>query len=344
MIDLILRYAEAVHRTQAKQAGQEPSLLESFHTTKESFMKWVSLRVLLILLTSISGYFEAIGQDEIFSGPQVGERLSPFTVRGVFDQEAGKDFDLVSKAEGKPIVLIFVHDVNRQSVSLTRILSDYTKSRDKDGVISGVVFLDDDATAAESQLNRMRHALTPGIPTGVSIDGREGPGNYGLNRNVTLTILVGKDNQVTGNFALVQPSLQVDLPKILNSIVAVAGGPVPKLEDLPGMRENLMRDQPTDSEVLNLRPLLVPLIRRDASEEQVDQAAWAVEDRAAKDEAVRREVGRIANTIVDAGKLENYGTKKAQEYLTRWAKEYGKASPDITEEKPKSRSEPERER
>lgn len=307
-------------------------------------MKWVSLRGILVLLTSMSGSFETIGQDEIFSGPQVGERLSPFTVRGAFDQEAGTNLDFVSTADGKPIVLIFVHDVNRQSVSLTRILSEYTKSRDKDGVITGVVFLDDDATAAESQLNRMRHALTPGVPTGVSIDGREGPGSYGLNRNVTLTILVGKDNLVTGNFALVQPSLQVDLPKILKSIVAVAGGPVPKLEHLPGMRESFMRDKPVDSEVLNLRPLLAPLIRRDASEEQVDQAARAVEERAAKDEAVRLEVGRIANTIVDAGKLGNYGTKKAQEYLTKWAKEYGKDSADSIEKKPKSQSTPESER
>ena len=53
------------------------------------------------------------------------------------------------------------------------------------------------------------------------------PGAYGLNRNVTLTILVGKDNRVTANFALVQPSLQADVPKVLGEVVKLIGGKVP---------------------------------------------------------------------------------------------------------------------
>jgi len=289
----------------------------------DQFMNLKLMQVILFVLAGISSLRIAAGQDEVFSGPQVGEKLAPFTVRGVFDKEAGKDLDFVTQADGKPIVMIFVHDVNRQSISMTRILSGYSQSRSNDGVTTGVIFLDDDATAAENQLKRMQHALTPGVATAVSTEGREGPGSYGLNRNVMLTILVGKENQVTGNFALVQPSLQVDLPKILEEIVAVAGGTVPKLDELPGMR-GMLREQPAAKEVPNLRPLLAPVIRRDASDQEVDQAARAVEERAAQDEAVRREVGRIAKTIIDAGKLENYGTKKAQEYLTKWAKEYGR--------------------
>ena len=63
-------------------------------------------------------------------------------------------------------------------------------------------------------------------------EGKEGPGSYGLNRNVTLTILVGKEGKVTANFALVQPSTQADLPKILEEVAKVAGGPVAKAEHL----------------------------------------------------------------------------------------------------------------
>jgi hypothetical protein len=300
-------------------------------------MMVVSLRVALALLCIITCQFPAGGQDEIFSGPQVGEKLVPFIVQGVFDPEAGKELDWVTQAEGKPIVLIFIHDVNRQSISLTRTLSEYTKSRAAEGVKTGVVLLDDDATAAEAKLKQIRHALTPGVSTGVSIDGREGPGSYGLNRNVTLTVLVGKENRVSGNFALVQPSLQVDLPKILASVVEVAGGKVPRLEELPGLR-NAMRSEPGSEAELNLRPLLTPLIRRDASPEDVDKAAKAIEERAGKEAAVRREIGRIANTIIKAGKLENYGTTRAQEYLTKWGKEYGTPKPenDIGSEGPKN--------
>ncbi len=296
-------------------------------------------KICILLATAIFWYASvptnnrAIAQEQLFSGPQVGEKLSPFKVRAVFDEEAGKDVDFVGQADGKPIVLIFVHDVNRQSISMIRILSAYTASRSEDGLSTGVVWLDDDATAAENQLKKVRHALTPKVPTGVFLDGREGPGSYGLNRNVMLTILVGKQGKVTGNFALVQPSLQVDLPKILQSIVEVVGGAVPQLSDLPGMPE-MMRSQAAQANSPNLRPLLTPLIRLTASEADVEKAAKAVEEKAAEDPAVRKEVGRIANTIINNGKLKDYGTAKAQEYLQKWAKEFGKPSVAASDKKP----------
>lgn len=257
----------------------------------------------------------AFAQDPIFSGPQVGEKIGSFKVKGAFDDVAGKELDFVAAADGKPIVLIFVHEVNRPVAGMTRILSTYTASRAKEGLATGVVWLAEDATAAENQLKTMRHALAKDAPIGISVDGKEGPGSYGLNRNVAMTILIGKENKVTANFALVQPSLQADLPKILEAVVAVAGGKAPKLEDLEGMPA-MNRDQP------DMRPLLAPLIQRSATEEQVIAAATKVEEAAAKDPAVKKELVRITNTIINAGKLENYGTPKAQEYLKKWRDEY----------------------
>src|SRR6476659_7364044 len=177
----------------------------------------------------------ARGDDPVFSGPQAGERLTPFTMTGVFDEAAGKTIDLVSTAGGKPILLVFVHEANRPSIAVSRALLNYGASRASDGLVSGLVWLADDRTAADQFLKRARGALPGKVPIGISVDGKEGPGAYGLNRNVTLTILVGKENKVTANFALVQPSLQADLPKILKEVVAVAGGKAPKLEDLEGM-------------------------------------------------------------------------------------------------------------
>lgn len=199
------------------------------------------LQILSIIALAIGGIGSAGAADPIFSGPQVGEELPPLEVRSVLGSEAGKDLDFVTEADGKPILLIFVHDVNRQSVGMTRVLSAYTVSRADEGFHTGVIFLDDDATEAENTVKRIRHALTPGAPTAISLEGREGPGSYGLNRNVMLTILVGKEGKVTGNFALIQPSLQADLPKVLQSVVDVAGGQVPKLETLPAMPERMRR-------------------------------------------------------------------------------------------------------
>jgi hypothetical protein len=295
-----------------------------------------TIQWLLVVSLSLGLFNTALADEKLFSGPQVGEKLSPFKVRGVFDENAGAELDFVSKANGQPIVLIFVHDVNRQSISMTRILSQYTHSRAKDGLATGVVWLDDDATEAENTLKRIRHALTSEAPTGISIDGREGPGSYGLNRNVMLTILVGKEGKVTANYALVQPSLQVDLPKMLESIVSVAGGEAPKLEELEGMRDIMKMakresKESRDDSVPNLRPLLTPLIQKTATDEAVDKAAKAIEAFLEKNEAAKKEIGRITNTIIDAGKLENYGTAHAQGYLQRWAKAYRSLSQEKSE-------------
>lgn len=285
-----------------------------------------------LLSTAMRSGVNVNAQDAVFSGPQVGEPLPRFSVRAVFD-DAGKELDFVHSANGRPIVLVFVHDVNRQSISMTRILTQYTIGRADVGLITGVVFLNSDVTEAENTLKRIRHALAPGVPTGISIDGAEGPGNYGLNRNVMLTILVGKDGHVTANHALIQPSLQVDLPKILQSIVAVAGGPLPRLSDLAGMPE-MRGQQPDGRSTVEMRPLLAPLIRKDATPEEVDRAAKICEEAAERDDAVRQELGRIAKTIVDAGKLSNYGTPRAQEYLSKWAESIGPLGRPRSEQRP----------
>lgn len=80
-----------------------------------------------------------------------------------------------------------------------------------------------------------------------------------------------------------------------------------------------------------MRPLLAPLIQKTATNEAVDIAAKAIEAFIEKDEVAKKELGRIASTIVNAGKLENYGTPPAQEYLRRWAKSYGSTTQDKSE-------------
>ena len=276
-------------------------------------------RLLVATWLLLSGSLFA--QEPIFSGPQPGEKLSSFEVRGVLADQAGKTLNFVKDADGKPIVLIFVHEVSRPTIGFTRTLSAYTVTRLKDGLHTGVTWLDDDATTAENTVKRSQHALTASAPLGVSLDGREGPGSYGLNRNVALTILIGKDNKVTANFALVQPSLQADMPKVLDAIAQVIGGPVPKLDDLPGMKESMARgNQPNAANDL-LRPYLRPIIQRNATPEQVKTAVEKVEQFVAENMDAKRELIRIAKTIVGNGKVTDYGTKPAQEFLEKWSKE-----------------------
>src|SRR5262245_52195608 len=95
-------------------------------------------RLALTFVVATVGSTDA--QEKVFSGPQAGEKLKPFKVRGVFDDDAGKDLDFVTKANGKPILLVFVHEANRPSIGLTRVLLNYAATRAKDGLTSGTIW------------------------------------------------------------------------------------------------------------------------------------------------------------------------------------------------------------
>jgi hypothetical protein len=169
---------------------------------------------------------------EVFSGPQAGEGVTPFTVRGVLGPQAGSEYDLVKTADGKPLVVVFLNELTRPSVGLSRLVLGYAASRREDGLHSGLVLLTADATATEEWVKRASGALPPRVPIGISPDGAEGPGAYGLNRNVAMTVIVAKDGKVTANFALVQPSVAADAPKIAAAIAEAVGAEAPTLEEL----------------------------------------------------------------------------------------------------------------
>ena len=192
------------------------------------------LRSLVLVLVLVLGPSALLAQDKPaeFSGPQAGEKLTPFTTKAILGEQAGKEIDLVKSAAGKPVLIVFVHERNRPTVGLARLLGIYAATK-KSELTSGIVFLTPDATATEEWMKIAKGALPAGVPIGISTDGQEGPGAYGLNRKVQMTILVGKEDKVTANFALVQPSLQADGPKIAQAVVdALGGGKGPTIEEL----------------------------------------------------------------------------------------------------------------
>ena len=69
--------------------------------------------------------------DAVFSGPQPGEKLPGFKMRGVFDDAAGKETDPVADAGKKPIVIIFVHELTRPSLAVFRTVMNYAATREK---------------------------------------------------------------------------------------------------------------------------------------------------------------------------------------------------------------------
>ena len=265
----------------------------------------------------------ATANDEVFSGPQVGEILPPLPAKGVFEDLAGQEFDLIKQADGKPVALIFFHQRTRPAFGLTNTIMQYAASRAKDGLQSGVIFLTDDPTATTRWMGIVQQRFPKGVAYGIS--GIEGPGSYGLNRNVTLTVLVGNEGKVTANFALVQPSLQADGPKILKAIVdATGGGKVPTIAELGGGQYAAGR-MTMRSRDPKLTSLMRAVINKNGTPEQIEKAAAEVEKYVAENPTARRQLGQIASTVAGSDRISNYGTEVSQKIIRKWAKEYGGA-------------------
>ena len=297
--------------------------------------------VLLSLLVSM------IADESVFSGPQVGEKLLPFVMTGVLGDDADKKIDVVDEKVAKPCVLIFVHERSRPAFGLSNLVMRLVEDRGGEKIVGSLVFLTDDPTETADWMNRIPQYFPKQIRKGISVDGKEGPGSYGLNRNVSLTVLVAKDNVVTANFAMVQPSIEVDGPKVFQAIADVIGEEVaPKIADyqLPQrgyaatmkQRERAKSgDRTAADQHPQIRPMLGPVIQKTATDDEVIAAAKKLEEFAAEHADFRVDVGDIARRIIAAEKLENYGTSKCQEYLTKWAKEFVAES----EKKPEAKSE-----
>ncbi len=170
-------------------------------------------------------------EEAVFSGPQPGEKLAAFEIAGVYDDLAGKTFDPVAEADGKPTLLVFVHSLTRPGIALTRGLTGYANSLGEDHVDAAIVWLNDDRAEAEAYLTRAKRSLNLPVTVGISVDGEEGPGVYGLNRNVELTVLVAKQGVVTANFALVQPSVS-EAATIATELAKQADKPPPTQDAL----------------------------------------------------------------------------------------------------------------
>lgn len=152
------------------------------------------------------------------SGPQVGEPLPSFAIRGVLDDEAGKTMDLVKDAAGRPLILYFVHERTRPSIALARQVLEAAASRKSAGLEAGLVFLTNDIAATEEWMKIASSALPRGIPIGISPDGPLGPPAYHLNSRIIVTVIIAKNNRVVANFALTQPDPTHDLPRITAAI------------------------------------------------------------------------------------------------------------------------------
>lgn len=267
--------------------------------------------------------------DPVFSGPQVGERLAPFKVTAVYDEAEGKAVDPITLSAGKPSMLVFVHKLSRPGIALTRSLTDYANRQSRNGAAAAIVWLDDDQSKAEAYLKRARKSLNFSVPVGVSVDGLEGPGAYGLNRNVELTILVAKDSEVTANFALVQPSV-TEAAKIAAELAKLVGQPAPQQAEMEklahpaaAMKRRMKQDQaerpdPRNESRNELRALMKSLVAPGISKSEMDNATKAIEKWVGENKQRQSSLAKMGSAVLDRG----MGSKDAQATVKQWVETF----------------------
>ena len=272
----------------------------------------------MIMLFSQSSML--LAQDEVqqvFSGPQPGESMEAFDVQYAFGDAAGMTMQPLKEAGDKPTLLIFNHKLTRPAIGLTRVLTKFAEQH-SESLYTNMIFLTDDVTATQQRLTAARRALPSKTHVTIAPQGIEGPGAYGLNRKVTLTIVFGDKQKVISNTALIEPSVQADALKIITHIAKALKVKVPTLAEL-----NAQPRMAASGEI-DARALLGPVLNKEATEAEVNIAAKKIEAEFTKKPNVATQIGRIAQRIIDSGQLENYGTKRAQFYLFKWAGLYGK--------------------
>lgn len=214
-------------------------------------------RWMLVGICCLLGGLTARADDPVFSGPQAGEKLTPFKARAFSGPRAGEEVELPGPNEGKPTVLVFVHEITRPALQLIRPIDHFGAKWADLGLMTHVVWLAADPAQAEQFLDRAKNSLGLKSPVAIALGGVEGPGNYGLNRNVTLTILVANEGKVVANFAIVQPN-ETDAPKVLAEVAKLVDKPAPstaeiKAELAPGtMRGKAESNRPDAERIADL--------------------------------------------------------------------------------------------
>lgn len=172
-----------------------------------------------------------LAEETVYSGPQPGEALPGFEALAVNGPHSGRVHDFVSEYGDAPILLVFAHYIDRNVYGVLWPCDRYGAERSVAGLRTLFVFLAPDRVSGERRMQQVKKSLTLEVPAAVSIDGVEGPGAYGLNRQVGITAIIAKDQRVVANITLVQPGL-VDAPRIIAETAKLVGGHVPTGEEL----------------------------------------------------------------------------------------------------------------
>ena len=163
---------------------------------------------------------------QLFSGPQPGEKLPALKVTSLFGDTKGEAFDPIKRAGNRPQILFFQDAIFGEVPCLFQFADAIRQVNEKTEkkLQIACIFLADDVNTITSRYARVFAGLRErGVNViAVAPGGRTGPGSYGLNRNISQTILVAKAGKVTWNFVSEQGLLFAN-PHILGAVAEAVG-------------------------------------------------------------------------------------------------------------------------
>jgi hypothetical protein len=279
-------------------------------------------------------------EENVYSGPQPGEKTTPFKSVELRGEGSGKERDIIGEHKGAPTTLIFVHGVERSMAPLMTVLDEYGQER-KDALRTEFVFLSGDRLSSQQRLPLVGQSLRLRSPMSLSADGAEGPGNYGLNKECLMTVIVARENKVAANFALVQPGM-TDASKIISAIANTIGDTNPPAAEMlrerrgrgsarmePGQpqerqggmtnrpRDTLPGAAPTDEKLVGL---LRQFIQRSNDEATVDKVLAEVEKYVGGNESLTRQTIDGWTRVLYLKYGTEYAQKAGQTWLEKWKK------------------------
>jgi hypothetical protein len=233
--------------------------------------------------------------EDLVSGPAPGSKLTPVKVYAPLGPHAGKEFDAAEVLGGGPGLVLFVHELSRNTApligGLDKLAEEYAPAR----FHSFTVALLADRTAAEKQLQHSSTALGLKNPMVLSLDGAEGPGSYALNRKCTLTVLTVKGGAVHTSFGLTDTGRQ-DLPRFRELIEAVTGP----------LRQVFAASLPEDPKALREKALDLALevhrLRLELEELRADVERRSARDRMQPGREMRRDAAERGTDAASAGR------------------------------------------
>jgi hypothetical protein len=176
-----------------------------------------------MFLKSLAGLLLAgvVLAGDLPSGPQVGKKLTPFKVLAFSGPDAGKELELLKKDRG-PTLLIFVQKITRPGLKFLRPVDKFVAELEEGKLHARIVWVSEDKDKAKEFLERAKNSLSLETPIVISLDGKDGPGAYGLNDQVAITVLIARDGKVEANFALIDPNAN-DAPKVIRALGKATG-------------------------------------------------------------------------------------------------------------------------